>query len=137
MRAARAARLLFRTLFYFISLLYSTNQIISGVHVAIAVVPIGHYGKSMIYNTQISGKNIAHKTGLKNEKMKILRDMKIQTDKIADHSTADVVRPEKESRYCNTIDVSCTFDARVLEKEKEKVDKYQDLKWKLEDLELQ
>lgn len=44
--------------------------------------------------------------------------MKIKTDWIM------------ESRYCNIIDVSCPLD-NVVEKEKEKVDKYQDMKWKL------
>ena len=63
-----------------------------------------------------------------NEKVKILQDMKIQADNIMEHPRQDIVVLKKEGRYCN-VDVSCPFDTHVVEKEKEKVGKYQDLKW--------
>ncbi|XP_065061308.1 uncharacterized protein LOC135688397 [Rhopilema esculentum] len=66
-----------------------------------------------------------------NKKAKILWDMKIQTDKILGHSRPDIVDFEKESRTCKIVDVACPFDTRVAEKEREKVDKYQELKYKL------
>ena len=62
----------------------------------------------------------------------IIWDMKIQTDKILEHSRPDIVILEKNSRSCLIVDVSCPFDTRVLEKEREKIDRYQDLKWELQ-----
>ena len=38
---------------------------------------------------------------------------------------------EKDQRLCKIIDVACPFDTLIIEKEKEKVDRYQDLKWEL------
>ena len=73
--------------------------------------------------------SISHKRCLKMIKVKIHWDRKIQTDRFMEHSSPDVVDLEKESRYYNIIDVSCPFDTRVVEKEKGRVDKYQDLKW--------
>ena len=71
---------------------YSTNQIIvfwrPRCHCGrpcLNFLLVGNNIKSMIYNTQISDKNIAYKRCLKNEKVKILWDMKIQTDKITDN----------------------------------------------------
>ena len=66
-----------------------------------------------------------------NEKVKILWDMKIQTDKILEHSRPDIVVFEKEKRTCKIVDVAFPFDTRVVEKEREKVDKYQELKYEL------
>ena len=36
-----------------------------------------------------------------------------------------------ERRKCLIIDVVCLFDTRVKDKEKEKIENYQDLKWEL------
>ena len=57
--------------------------------------------------------------------------MKFQADEIMKHSRPDLVVLKKESRHRKIIDVSCPFDTRVVEKEKEKVNEYQDLKWEL------
>ena len=38
---------------------------------------------------------------------------------------------KKEKRTCKIVDVVCPFDTRVVEKEREKVDKYQELKYEL------
>ena len=40
----------------------------------------------------------------------------------------DIVFLDKIMRKCYIIDVACPFDTRVCAKEKEKIDKYQDLK---------
>ena len=40
----------------------------------------------------------------------------------------DIVVLDKESRVCKIIDVVCPFDTQIAEKEREKVDHYQDLK---------
>ena len=58
-------------------------------------------------------------------------DVKVQTDKILEHSRPDIVVFEKEKRTCKIVDVACPFDTRVVEKEREKVDKYQELKYEL------
>ena len=63
-----------------------------------------------------------------NDNVKILWDVKIQTDKIVEHSRPDILVVIKETKKCLIIDVACPFDTRIKEKEKEKVEKYQDLK---------
>ena len=40
----------------------------------------------------------------------------------------DVVVLDKIERSCYVIDIACPFDTRVLEKEQEKMEKYQELK---------
>ena len=67
-----------------------------------------------------------------NKKGKILWNMKLQTDKILEHSRPDIVVFEKKNRTCNIVDVACPFDTRVTEKEREEVDKYQELKYKVQ-----
>ena len=64
----------------------------------------------------------------------MLWDFRIQTDHQIEHNRPDVVVLDKIERSCYVIDIACPFDARVLEKEKEKVEKYQELKreiWKI------
>ena len=65
---------------------------------------------------------------LENDQVKVLWDFKIQTDLHLDHNRPDIVVLEKKERVCYIIDVACPFDMRVLEKEQEKIDHYQDLK---------
>ena len=69
-----------------------------------------------------------------NKTVKILWDMNIQTDKIVEHSRPDIVIFDKSTRSCKIVDVACPFDTRVIMKEKEKVDKYQNLKYDEEDV---
>ena len=58
-------------------------------------------------------------------------DMKIQTDKEIEHCRPDIVIRCNEIRKCFIVDVACPFDAMVQDKEREKVEKYQDLKREL------
>ena len=58
--------------------------------------------------------------------------MRIQTDKELDHSKPDIVILDKESKLCKIIEVTCPFDTRILEAETEKIERYQDLKYQLE-----
>lgn len=71
------------------------------------------------------------KTVLENENVKILWDMKIQTDKVLAHNRPDIVVFEKGKRSCRLIDVACPFDTRVVEKEREKLENYNDLKFEI------
>ena len=66
-----------------------------------------------------------------NERVKILWDFKIQTDKELKYNKPDVVVLNKQKRTCMIIDVACPFDIRIQEKEKEKIERYNDLKWEL------
>ena len=66
-----------------------------------------------------------------NESVQLLWDMQIQTDKVLEHSRPDIVLMDKAKRSVKIIDIACSFDTRVVEKEQEKVAKYQDLKWEL------
>ena len=65
---------------------------------------------------------------LQNEDVKILWDFSIQTDHKLDHNKPDILILDKRKRECHIIDVACPFDTRVKEKEREKIEKYQDLK---------
>ena len=66
-----------------------------------------------------------------NESVKLLWDMQIQTDKVLEHSRPDIVLMNKGKRSAKIIDIACSFDTRVVEKEQETIAKYQDLKWEL------
>ena len=67
-----------------------------------------------------------------NKHIKLLWDMRIQTNKELDHSKPDIVILDKESRLCKIIEVTCPFDTRILEAETEKIGRCQDIKYELE-----
>ena len=48
-----------------------------------------------------------------------------------EHNKPDIVVLDKIERKCLLIDVVCPFDIRVKDKEKEKIENYQDLKWEV------
>ena len=60
--------------------------------------------------------------------MKLLWDFRIQTDHHLVHNRPDIVVLEKASRVCQIIDVACPFDTRIVGKERETIDHYQDVK---------
>ena len=64
-------------------------------------------------------------------KNKLLWDLKIQTDNKIEHNKADIMVLDKKERTWLITDVACPSDARVKDKEKEKVENYQDLKREL------
>ena len=70
-------------------------------------------------------------TVMENEEVTVMWDMKIQTDKEIEHCRPDIVIRCNKSRKCYIVDVACPFDTRVQDKEREKVEKYQDLKREL------
>ena len=63
---------------------------------------------------------------LENEDYKILWDFSIQTDHVIEARRPDVVAVDKE-RSCKIIDIAVHGDSRIEEKEKDKIEKYQDL----------
>ena len=65
---------------------------------------------------------------VENEEIKLLWDMRIQTDKVLKNNKPDILLMDKIKRKVQIIDTACPFDTRVLEKENEKITNYQDLK---------
>ena len=56
----------------------------------------------------------------------------IQTDLVIDARRSDLVVVDKKRRTCKIIDFAVPGDSRIEEKEKEKIEKYQDLKRELQ-----
>ena len=65
---------------------------------------------------------------MKNDQVKLLWDLRIQTDHHLDHDRPHIVILEKESRVCQIVHVARHFDTGIAEKEREKIDHYQYLK---------
>ena len=64
---------------------------------------------------------------LDNEDYKILWDFSIQTDHVIEARTPDSTVVEKKERSCKIIDFAVPGDSKIEEKEKDKIEKYQDL----------
>ena len=69
---------------------------------------------------------------LENEDYKILWDFSIQTDHVIDTWGPHLVVVDKKRRTCKTTDFAVHTDSRIEEKEKEKIEKYQDLRRELQ-----
>ena len=65
-------------------------------------------------------------TVLENEDYKILWDFSIQTGHVIEAQRPDLVVVDKE-RICKIIDFAVPGDSRIEEKEKDKIEQYQDL----------
>ena len=63
---------------------------------------------------------------------KLLWDFSIQTDHVTEAWRPDFVVVEKKRRTCKIIDFAVPEDSRIEEKEKEKIEKYQDLRRELQ-----
>lgn len=64
---------------------------------------------------------------LENENYKILWDVTIQTDHEIEARRPDLVLVQKKEKNTKLVDFAVPFDSRVLMKENEKIEKYQDL----------
>ena len=64
---------------------------------------------------------------LENEDYKILWDFSIQTDHVIEAWRPDLVVVDKKEINCNIIDFEVSGDNRIEQKEKDKIEKYQDL----------
>jgi len=71
---------------------------------------------------------------IETQSVKILWDMNIQTDHVIEHRRPDIVVVDKDKKRALLIDIAVPADARVEEKEQEKMDRYQDLARKLKRL---
>ena len=65
---------------------------------------------------------------IENEEVKILWDVMIQCDREIKARKPDIVVVNKNERSCAIIDIAIPGDIRVSEKEKEKIERYQELK---------
>ena len=64
---------------------------------------------------------------LENEDYKILWDFSIQTDHVIEARRPDLVVVDNKERSCKKIDFAFPGDSRTEDKEKDKIEKYQDL----------
>ena len=64
---------------------------------------------------------------LENEDYKILWGFSIQNDHVIEARRLDLVLVDKKERICKKIDFAIPGDSRIKEKEKDKIEKYQDL----------
>ena len=69
---------------------------------------------------------------LENEDYKILWDFSIQTDRVIEARRPDLALVDKKDRICKIIDFAVPGDSRFVEKEKDKIEKYQDLERELQ-----
>ena len=63
-----------------------------------------------------------------NEDVKLLWDINIQCDNVIEARRPDIVVIDKKEKSCIIVDIAVPADGRVHEKEREKVEKYQDLR---------
>ncbi len=74
---------------------------------------------------------------VESDHVKILWDINVQCDNVIPARTRDIIVIDKEKKEALIVDIAVPADIRVAEKEKEKIEKYQDLKreikrlWKL------
>ena len=79
---------------------------------------------------------------VENEEIKVLWDINVQCDNVIEARRSDIIAIHKKERKGIIIDIAVPADVRVGEKEREKVEKHQDLKreigrlWKVEMVEV-
>ena len=66
-------------------------------------------------------------TLLENEDYKILWDFSVDTDRVIEAWRTDLVVVDKKERSCKIIDFAVPGDIKIEEREKDKIEKYQDL----------
>ena len=69
---------------------------------------------------------------VENDTYKVLWDFNIQTEHDIEARRPDFILINKEDNNCFIVDFAIPYDTRVEQKEKEKVEKYQDLKRELQ-----
>ena len=86
------------------------------------------------YNTEVVDKWYEHEpeSVLENEDYKILWDFSIQTDHVIEARRPDLAVVDKKSRTCKIHDFAVPGESRIEEKEKEKIEKYEDLRKELQ-----
>ena len=70
----------------------------------------------------------SQRRAVESDEGKLLWDFTIQTDHFIEHRRPNIVFLYKQQGQCEIIDIAVSGDARIEEKEKEKLEKYQDLR---------
>ena len=71
---------------------------------------------------------------LESEDYKILWNFSIQTDHVTEARRPDLVVVDQKRRTCKIIDFAVPGHSRIEEKEKEKIEKYEDLRRELQEI---
>ena len=95
---------------------------------------IGHWKLTRKCNFEAGDKWHEHEpeSVLENEDYKILKDFSVQTDHVIEARRPDLVVIDKKERSCKIIDFAVPGNSRIEEKEKDKIEKYQDLERELQ-----
>ena len=95
-----------------------------------------HWDICRKFGIQASGKwyNHEQENAVENDTCKVLRGFTIQTDHVIEARRSDLILIKKKEKNCIIVDFAIPYDTRIEPKEKEKVDKYQDLKRELQKL---
>ena len=64
---------------------------------------------------------------IENNQCKILWDFEVQTDHVIKERRPDLVVVDKEKRICQIVDFAIPYDTKIMEREVDKITKYQDL----------
>ena len=81
----------------------------------------------MINPMRVNGKHFPDRVG-ESKEGKLLWDFPIQTEHVIEHRGPDILFLDKQQGLCLIIDIAVAGDARREEKEKEKLEKCQDLR---------
>ena len=89
-----------------------------------------HWTLCRKYGLEVSKKWYQHKVDsvVENERVKILWDFNIQTDREIKHRRPDIVVVNKEKNECTIIDVANPGDHNLAQKKFEKLDNYSELR---------
>ena len=68
---------------------------------------------------------------VENGEVKPLWDMNSQCDNVVKARRPDIIVVSKKDKKCIIVDIAIPGDSRIHEKEFEKIEKYQDLKWEI------
>ena len=95
-----------------------------------------HWKLARKYNFEGGDKWYKHESEnvLENEDYKMLWDFSIQTDLLIEVQRPDLVAVDKKERNCKITDFAVPGDSRVEEKEKDRTEKYHDLRRELQNI---
>ena len=92
-----------------------------------------HWNLCKKFGFDVSDKWYQHRIDkvLESEKVKILWDFDMQTDRVIEHRRPDILLINKETNECFIIDIAVPADYNIDKKEFEKISKYSELKVEL------
>ena len=92
-----------------------------------------HWGLCKKFGLACSERWYEHspETAAENDAVKLLWDMNIYTDRVLDARRPDIVLVKKDCEECMIIDIAIPSDSKVMDKEEEKIEKYQDLAYEI------